>query len=360
MSRRHARKAKVPFGVLVVALVLAVGVAAFAATRNDHDRGGASTAASPAAGPSPSVAPSPSSPPSPTTAAVPAEPAEPKGTLVIHGTGDVSLDPSYIPAFGSNGYGWAWTGLDGLFRKDDLTVINLECPATDISAPVPKQFNFRCDPAALGIARRYGVDVANQSNNHAYDQGPDGLVDSVRQIRKAGLEPVGAGVDQSAALRAALFDVKGWTIAVVGIDEVLDPLNEVAGPHKPGTAAGHDFSLALQAVRQAKARADLVVVMIHWGVELDTKPRDYQVQEAHQMIAAGADIIFGGHSHRLQPMESYHGRPIFYSLGNFVWPHFSAEGSATAVAEVVVQPDGSMKGRLLPATIVSDGHPVLR
>lgn len=118
---------------------------------------------------------------------------------MIHGTGDVSLDPSYIPAFGSNGYGWAWTGLDGLFRKDDLTVINLECPATDISAPVPKQFNFRCDPAALGIARRYGVDVANQSNNHAYDQGPDGLVDSVRQIRKAGLEPVGAGVDQSAA-----------------------------------------------------------------------------------------------------------------------------------------------------------------
>lgn len=141
---------------------------------------------------------------------------------------------------------------------------------------------------------------------------------------------------------------------------MLDPLNEVAGPDKPGTAAGHDFSLALQAVRQAKARADLVVVMIHWGVELDTQPRDYQVQEAHQMIAAGADIIFGGHSHRLQPMESYHGQPIFYSLGNFVWPHFSAEGSATAVAEVVVQPDGSMKGRLLPATIVSDGHPVLR
>jgi hypothetical protein len=355
MNRRDARAAKVPFGFIVIALVFAVGAAAFAATRKDPKAVGASATVDPVASRSPAVVPSSSSSP---TALV--TPPEPKGSLVIHGTGDVSLDPSYIAAFGSNGYGWAWTGLDGLFRKDDLTVINLECPATDIAAPVPKQFNFRCDPAALAVARRYGVDVANQSNNHAYDQGPDGLVDSLRQIRKAGLEPVGAGVDQRAALRAALFDVNGWTIGVVGIDEVLDPLNEVAGPHTPGTAAGHDFSLALQAVRQAEARADLVVVMIHWGVELDTQPREYQIQEAHRLIGQGADIIFGGHSHRLQPMETYHGRPIFYGLGNFVWPHLSTEGSATAVAEVVVHPDGSMKGRLLPATIVSDGHPVLR
>jgi poly-gamma-glutamate synthesis protein (capsule biosynthesis protein) len=78
------------------------------------------------------------------------------------------------------------------------------------------------------------------------------------------------------------------------------------------------------------------------------------------MIDAGADVIFGHHAHRLQPMEVYEGKPIFYGLGNFVWPHFSAEGSATAVAEVTVRPDGTLKGRLLPAYILSDGHPVLR
>ena len=99
--------------------------------------------------------------------------------------------------------------------------------------------------------------------------------------------------------------------------------------------------------------------MIHWGVELDVRPRDYQIDEAHRMIHAGADVIFGHHAHRLQPMDTYAGRPIFYGLGNFVWPRFSAEGSTTAVAEVVVRPDGSITGRLLPATIVSDGHPVL-
>src|SRR5712691_622093 len=75
-------------------------------------------------------------------------------TLVIHGTGDVSLDPGQIPVFRTDGYGWAWSGLGGLFVRDDLTVVNLECPATDVVDPVSKAFTFRCDPRALPAAHR--------------------------------------------------------------------------------------------------------------------------------------------------------------------------------------------------------------
>jgi poly-gamma-glutamate capsule biosynthesis protein CapA/YwtB (metallophosphatase superfamily) len=285
--------------------------------------------------------------------------AQERGTLVIHGTGDVSLDPSQIPAFRTNGYDWAWSGLGGLFRHDDLTVVNLECPATDVVDPEPKPFAFRCDPEALPAARSAGVDVVSQANNHSYDDGPAGLMDSLSTIRAAGLAAVGAGSDQADALRAASVQVNGWTIAVLGIDEVLDPVDEVAGPDKPGTAAGHDFALALRAVRHAASVSDLVVVTIHWGVELDPRPRAYQVHQAHRMIDAGADVIFGSHPHRIQPMERYRGRPIFYSLGNFVWPRLTPMTSASAVAEVTVTPDGAVTGRLLPVEIVSDGHPVL-
>jgi poly-gamma-glutamate capsule biosynthesis protein CapA/YwtB (metallophosphatase superfamily) len=281
------------------------------------------------------------------------------GTLVIHATGDVSLDPSQIPAFGTRGYGWAWSGLGGLFSRDDLTMVNLECPATDIVDPEPKVFTFRCDPQALPAARLAGVDVVSQANNHAYDQGPAGLVDSLDAIRAAGLASVGAGANESEALRAARFESHGWTVAVVGIDQVLDPLDQVAGPNKPGTAAGHDFRLALRAVREAAASSDLVFVMIHWGVELEVRPRAYQVRQAHRMIDAGADVIVGSHPHILQPMETYRDRPIFYSLGNLVWPRVSEEASATAVAEVLVAPDGTIEARMLPAEIVSDGHPVI-
>jgi poly-gamma-glutamate synthesis protein (capsule biosynthesis protein) len=95
-------------------------------------------------------------------------------------------------------------------------------------------------------------------------------------------------------------------------------------------------------------------------VELDTYPRQEDIERAHAMIDADADMIFGGHAHRLQPMIEYRGKPVFYSLGNFVWPSTSVAGSTTGVAEVVVRPDGTIKGRLLPAYIEQSGHPVLR
>jgi poly-gamma-glutamate capsule biosynthesis protein CapA/YwtB (metallophosphatase superfamily) len=283
-----------------------------------------------------------------------------RGTIVFHATGDVSLDPFQIPAFRTHGYDWAWSGLSGLFQTDDLTIVNLECPATEIVDPVPKAFVFRCDPAALPAARRAGVDVVSQANNHAYDEGADGLVDSLDRIREANLVPVGAGADRDDALRAATYELHGWRVAVLGIDQVLDPPEEVAGPRKPGTAIGHDFGLALRTVRAAAVSNDIVVVMIHWGIEMDARPRTSQITQAHRLIDAGADVIFGAHAHVLQPIETYRNRPIFYGLGNFVWPRLGPELRATAVAEVTVGPDGTVHGRLIPAEIVSDGHPMLR
>lgn len=285
--------------------------------------------------------------------------SQPRGTLVIHATGDVSLDPSQIRAFRTHGYGWAWSGLDDLFRNDDLTLVNLECPATDVVEPVSKAFTIRCDPDALPEARDAGVDVVSQANNHAFDEGPSGLVDSLSAIRTAGLVPVGAGADREEALRAPIFQTGGWRVAILGVDQVVDPPEEVAGTDEPGTAVGHDFAMAIRAVREAAASSDLVMVMIHWGIELDAHPRAYQVKQAHRLIDAGADVILGAHAHRLQPMEIYRGRPIYYCLGNFVWPRLTLEQRTTAVAEITVGSSGTFRARLLPAEIVSPGHPVL-
>lgn len=367
MTPRHARRFRLPITALLLVLAVVVGGAfTWATTRDDGAGNGREGVAAKSAGGSstPTSAPSADAPVDGSPGAVAARPPTPtlapRERIVIHGTGDVSLDPDYIPAFRSNGYGWAWSGLDGLFRDDDLTVINHECPSTDIVAPIPKTFSFRCDPAALPVAKRFGVDVANLANNHGYDQGPDAVLDSIRNVERAGLVAVGAGRNAEEADAPRYVEVKGWRIGIVGVGEVLDPLDQVATADKPGTAVGHDFPRALRAIREAEANADLVVVVIHWGVELDTQPREYQVDEAHRMIDAGADMIFGHHAHRLQPMDTYEGRPIFYGLGNFVWPNFSVAGSTTAVAEVVVLPNGDIRGRLLPAFIESPGHPVLR
>jgi poly-gamma-glutamate capsule biosynthesis protein CapA/YwtB (metallophosphatase superfamily) len=295
----------------------------------------------------------------PTTEPSPS-PAEPKQALVIHGAGDTNVDPGYIGVSPSN-YDVLLSGMDGLFKRDDLTVVNLECAVSDLGSPVPKEFNFQGDPDALPYLERDGVDVASMANNHAYDYGPEALVDTRKNIEDAGMVAVGGGKDPAEATKAGIVHVKGWTIAIVGFDKVVDPFPEaIAAPGHPGTACGHDVDCMVAATRKAAAMSDLTIVNIHWGVELDTQPRADDVEIAHRLIDAGADIIFGGHAHRLQPYDMIDGRPVFYSLGNFVWPRLSAESATTEVAEVHVSPKGKFTASVLPTIIESGGHPVLQ
>jgi hypothetical protein len=313
----------------------------------------------PAAQPPPGPAGASDEPTSSAAASPAALSASPRGTLVVHGTGDVNLDPSYIPALRTRGYEHAWTGLGGLFTDDDLTVVNMECPVSDRGTIVPKEFNFRCDPGALPAAQAAGVDVANLANNHSGDFGPDALLDSLGRLRSAGIAPVGVGENLRAASTPAVVERDGWRIAVLGFGGVVPAADWLAGPSRPGMASGDDTAAMVAAVRAAGEVADLVFVTVHWGVELDTRPRADDVARAHALIDAGADGVFGHHSHRLQPLDSYRGRPIAWGLGNFVWPSLSEAGSRSAVAEFVVTPDGAVTGCLLPVRITSPGHPEL-
>jgi poly-gamma-glutamate synthesis protein (capsule biosynthesis protein) len=279
--------------------------------------------------------------------------------IIINGVGDVNVDPGYIPALAAEGYQHALSGMGGLFLEDDLTVINLECPASSRGQPVPKQFNFRCDPAALPILRADGVEVANQGNNHILDFGVEAMLDSLANLEATGIAPVGAGVDAAAAHRPALFSIGGWDVAVVGFGGVVPSADWIASDDRPGMADGDTIETMTAAVRAADEVADLVVVTIHWGVELQTGPPPDDVARAEAMVEAGADVIFGHHAHRLNSLELVGGRPVAWSLGNFVWPRLSAAGSDTAVAQVIVEPDGTIISCLLDVTIVSGGHPEL-
>ncbi|MGE3286298.1 MAG: CapA family protein [Pseudonocardia sp.] len=305
----------------------------------------------------PQPPPGPTAPPA-VDAVTPVTPEEPRQPLVVHATGDVNLDPGYIPALRGR-YEHAWSGLGGLFADDDLTVVNLECPVSTLGAIDPKTFNFRCDPAALPAARAAGVEVANLANNHVRDYGPDAMLDSLTQLRAAGIAPVGVGADVAAANAPAVVEVKGWKIAVLGFGGVIPDPKWLAGPDRAGMASGDDTERMVAAVRAAAAKADLVFVTIHWGAELETTPQAGDVARAHAMIDAGADAVFGHHQHRLQAMETYQGRPIAWGLGNFVWPLLGPESARTAVAQVRVDEDGAVSGCLLPAQITSPGRPEL-
>ncbi|MDP8956090.1 MAG: CapA family protein [Actinomycetota bacterium] len=286
---------------------------------------------------------------------------DPKGTLVVHATGDVSLDPNYVPNLTQDDFAYPWSGVADLFRSDDLTIVNLECPVSDRGEELDKEFTFRGDPDALPAMKDAGVEVANLGNNHAYDYGPTAFLDTIDHLEENDIAVVGGGEDDDAAKKAAVFDIKGWKVAVVGIGNVVEPAPEaVAAPGHPGVACDDDIDCMVDAVERADKAADIVFVTVHWGVELQPEPLPEQERIAEAVIDAGADAVFGHHSHRLGSLETYKNRPIFWSLGNFVWPAFSTAGATTGVARVVVTPDRKIKSRILPAFIEPSGHPVLR
>ena len=305
-----------------------------------------------------SSAPGTTVPATTTTTTPPTTIGPSRGWVTIHGTGDVNLDPAYIPALASQGYEWAWSGLEGLFLADDLTLVNLECSPSALGVAEDKEFVFQC---ADGLAemRAAGVEVANLGNNHSQDYGKEALLDGIRNLETAGVAPVGVGRTAAVAAIPALFDVNGWRIAVVGFGGIRPHDGWIATPDQAGMADGDTIESMAATVEAAASVADFVVVSIHWGVELDTTPRDDDVGRAEAMIAAGADVVFGHHPHRLQPFEVVQDRPVFWSLGNFVWPEMSPASATTAVARVLVSPEGQITGCLIPAVIVSSGHPVL-
>lgn len=295
-----------------------------------------------------------------TTAAVTTTTIPPKERLVISGVGDTNLDPNYIVAFRSTGYEHAFTGLQEIFLDDDLTIVNLECAATTGGRPVKTLFNFNCDLAALPVMRSAGIEIANLANNHSGDFGEEALLETRKNVAAAGMIPVGVGSDDEEAHQPAIWDAKGWRIAVLGFGGIVPWDGWIAGPDDPGMANGNDLDSMVAAVEAADRLADLVFVTVHWGVELDTTPRQDDIERAHAMIEAGADGIFGHHAHRLQSLEFYQGKPIAWNLGNFVWPSMSTAGATTAIGQFIVEPDETISACLIPTFIESDGHPVVQ
>ncbi|MFA9429933.1 CapA family protein [Egicoccus sp. AB-alg2] len=278
--------------------------------------------------------------------------------MIVH-TGDVSLDPDYVPALRRHGPDAVWDGVREAFHGADVVAVNLECPVGEGGVAQDKQFVFRCDPAALPAMRDAGVDLVTLANNHAGDHGLDLMLASVERVERTGLRTVGVGPDEARAHEPQFLDVAGWRVAVLGFGGVVPEPDWIAYGDAPGQATGYDAERMARSVARAKADADLVVVSVHWGEEGALEPRPEDRQKAQAMAAAGADVVFGHHAHRLQPVEQVDGAAVFWNLGNFVWPRFSDDGARTALARWTVEPDGTTSACLVPAEIDDDGVPRL-
>jgi len=202
-------------------------------------------------------------------------------------------------------------------RQADLRYCNLECPVSDRGRNLHHIYSFRADPRVLAGLKFADFNVVSLANNHAYDWGPESLLDSLARLCNAGIRSVGAGPTALAAHHPVVVDLHGLRLAFLAYVNI-DPREATAGANRPGVA-WLDLPQVLEDIRLARPLADLVIVCPHWGVEYALEPAPEQVEMAHRIIDAGADMIVGSHPHVVQPVEIYRGHWIAYSLGNFIF-----------------------------------------
>jgi hypothetical protein len=244
-------------------------------------------------------------------------------------------------------------------NRADIAVANLETAVTDTGFAASKQFVFRTPATAFSALRGGSLDVVSMANNHGMDYGEQGLRDSLAAARRYRFPVVGIGLDGKRAYAPFRRTVKGQRIAILAATQVLDDhliSSWSAGPRKPGLASAKDVPRLVQEVRRARASSDTVVVYLHWGVELEGCPTADQRSLARALVAAGADVVVGGHAHRLLGAGKMGNAVVGYGLGNFVWYGTSELSTQTGVLFVTATGRRIDSYRWVPARI-RDGVP---
>jgi poly-gamma-glutamate synthesis protein (capsule biosynthesis protein) len=238
-----------------------------------------------------------------------------------------------------------------LLAGADLVIANVDTVLSDRGTPVPKWANLRGPRQAAHDLRAMGIDLVALANNHAMDFRAEGMIDMCRAFDEAGVRHAGAGPNLAAATAPAIVRVRDRTVAILSLACTLPP-ESAAGPDWPGVAParvrcafavdesllaeqpgtvpavktwldGTDLARARRDVAAARAEADVVLAVVHWGVPTPWRApgypvlQEYQQPLGHALIDAGADAVLGNHAHELHGIEFSRDRPIAYCLGNF-------------------------------------------
>jgi len=238
--------------------------------------------------------------------------------LRIEFVGDIMLDwgPGHLISNGDDPF----AHVSGLLRDADITVGNLECAIAEEGHAVDKPYAFLGRASALPMLKNY-FSAVSIANNHSGDWGQAGFSSQLELMHKAQLPWFGGGSNREQAHRPLIIIRQGRRVALLGYNE-FPPREFEATTTTPGTAWLVEADVIAD-IRRARREehADIVIPFLHWGKEFEAQPTPAQRQLAQHFIDAGASAIIGAHPHVTQTIEWYKGRPIVYSLGNFMFDY---------------------------------------
>lgn len=232
----------------------------------------------------------------------------------------------------------------------DIMMVNNEFSYTNRGTPTEgKTYTFRADTSTVSYLNDMGVDIVSLANNHVYDFGETGLLDTLDTLEQAEMPYVGAGRNLEEAAAPVYFisgDVKVAMVSATQIERLDNPDTKEAGENSPGVFRCWNPEKLYEVVAAAEENSDFVIVYIHWGTENVTEPDWAQLAQAEGLAQAGADLIIGDHPHCLQSIQYYGDVPVFYSLGNF-W--FNSKTLDTGMVKADISKDGIESLQFVPA-----------
>lgn len=217
-----------------------------------------------------------------------------------------------------------------ILRQGDIIYGNLEAPFTDSThglAGINEEGGKYClknKPEAFEGVKYAGFNLMSLANNHILDYYEKGLYDTIKLLEENSIAYAGAGKNLDEARKPAIIEKKGVKVGMLSYTDMAEiqykgnpPLRFIAGENKAGVAP-RKFEYIKEDVQKLRDKVDILIVTLHWGVEYEYYVLPEQVEFAHKVMDLGVDIIIGSHPHRMKGIEIYKGKPIVYSLGNFI------------------------------------------
>lgn len=286
-----------------------------------------------------------------TTTEPPTEPPYVPVSLAF--TGDVFFSDILYGYYEQNGIsGFLSDNVIKNLQQADLYIADHEFVCSDRGELAEYQiYTFRAPSAREKIFKEMGADIVTLANNHSLDYGVTALQDTFSLLKGLDIDYVGAGNNLKEALQPSIREVKGKRIAVFGASRFVPQVFWYAAENRPGLLTTYEstelYPMILDAIAKAKKECDYVVMFVHFGEEKQHTVENYQKVVSHGYIDAGADLVVACHPHVLQGIEFYKGKPIMYSLGNFLFSNYHSD---TMVFNVSIQEDNSSKVRILPCS----------
>lgn len=274
------------------------------------------------------------------------ENANPNKEITLVAFGDVMLDRGVRNLMDNNGLDYPFEKIGAqtidLMKGVNYVFANLEGPIKTTYVPSGKTIHFRFKPDTVDVIKKAGINIVSIANNHSQDQGNLGFEETKQYLRKGGIFYFGHPRNEDNE-NVFITNVDETKIAFIGFDDTIFKI---------------DQNGVSNLIKEVHKNVDYVIISIHWGVEYVHQPNQRQKDLAHSFIDSGADIVLGHHPHVVQTMEIYNEKPIFYSLGNFVFDQWFSVDTQEGLSVALSMNDEDIEAYLFPYKIPKS-QPVL-